>query len=107
MNVTDVRNLDTRIFVLFTNTSGKQLEGYEFGLEFFDTNGIRHPYPEVFKSLARVRSRSRFVAYWKSRHTLQFLYPRAHAYLLSANFSDGSIWVDDGSHSCGLVATDE
>jgi hypothetical protein len=105
--ITDVRNLDTRIFVVFTNTSGKRLDSYQFGLEFFDENGTSHPYPENFKAIAHVPSRNHFIAYWRSAHTLKFLYPRAHAYLMQASFDDGSTWTDDGSHSCGLTAEEE
>src|SRR4051794_25845132 len=69
VSVTDVRNLDTRIFVLFTNVSGKRLDGYEFGLDFYGVDGTVRPYPETFKSVARVGARKRFIAYWKSIHT--------------------------------------
>jgi hypothetical protein len=93
--------------VLFTNTSGKRLDSYQFGLEFFDDHGGSHPYPENFRAIAHVPFGRRFVAYWHSAHTLKFLYPRAHAYLLKASFDDGSTWADDGSHACGLMTDEE
>jgi hypothetical protein len=103
VTVTDIRNLDTRIFVMFTNASTKRLDSYEFGLDFYGIDGKVRQYPETFKSVAHVGARKRFLAYWKSGHTLQFQDPGAKAYLLRATFSDGSAWADDGSHSCGAA----
>jgi hypothetical protein len=107
VSISDVRNLDTRIFVQFTNVSTKQLRDYEFGLTFVGTDGVEHTYPETLSAVSKVQHRKRFMATWKSPYTLDFLYPQARAYLLRATFTNGTTWSDDGSHSCGFTARDE
>ncbi len=107
VTISDVRNLDTRIFVIFQNTSGKRIQSYEFGLKFYDTDGAEHVYPETFTGRAQVKTNHPFVATWRSPYTLEYLYPQARAYLLNATFADGSAWADDGTQRCGFTAQDE
>jgi hypothetical protein len=42
-----------------------------------------------------------------SLDALQFLFPVMETHLESVDFTDGSGWNDDGSHSCSLTTLQE
>jgi hypothetical protein len=104
---TDVRNIERRIFILFRNTSTQPVTSYDFGLDFIDTFGVDHSFPISFVAKHEVPPQAAHIGIWKSDATLNFLYPVAIAHLLKASFADGSVWTDDGSGSCSIIAIQE
>ena len=107
VTITDVRNIEHTLFVLFENSGSATLTEYQFGLIFIDVTGRQHPFPLRIKGSKAVEPGAQHTVSLSSREALQFLYPEANAYLLEARFSDGTTWTDDGSHACGFTSWQE
>jgi hypothetical protein len=102
-----VTNLASQISVSLQNTSGKQVASYHVGITFYDVNGKSHVFPHSFSDNIAVKSRGKRTAIWHSPNSHQFLFPLAQAYLLDATFTDGTNWIDDGSHTCRVTSAQE
>jgi hypothetical protein len=102
-----VKNLASQISVSLQNTSGKQVAGYRIGLTFYDVNGKAHSFPQSFSDNIAMKLHGKRTAIWHSPAAHQYLLPLAQAYLLDANFTDGTIWTDDGSHACSVTSAQE
>jgi hypothetical protein len=102
-----VKNVASQISVSLHNTSGKKVTAYHVGLTFFDVNGKARRFPQTFADHIALKSHGKRTAIWNSPQAHQFLQPLAKAYLLDATFSDGTEWLDDGSHSCSVTSVQE
>ncbi|PYV82966.1 MAG: hypothetical protein DMG93_10110 [Acidobacteria bacterium] len=102
-----VKNVASQISVSLQSTSGKQVTAYHLGLTFFDVNGKAHLFPHTFADNVALKSQGKRKAIWHSPQAHQFLQPLAKAYLLDATFSDGTEWLDDGSHLCSVTSVQE
>jgi hypothetical protein len=102
-----VKNVNSQIVVDFQNNSGKHLSNYHFGLSFVDLNGHSHSFPLPLTGNIPLRAQRHRTAIWQNRLTLRFMFPLATAYVKQATFSDGSVWLDDGSRSCSVTSVQE
>jgi hypothetical protein len=102
-----VKNVASQISVSLQSTSGKQVTAYHLGLTFFDVNGKARKFPQTFADNVALRSHAKRTAIWNSPQAHQFLQPLAKAYLLDATFSDGTEWLDDGTHACSVTSVQE
>ena len=102
-----VKNTDSQLAIEFDNLSGKQAATYGFGLTFFDLNGKAHAFPQHLSGNVQIKARGHRNAIWQNRLALQFLYPYAQAFLQQVTFTDGTSWVDDGSHACSIISGQE
>src|ERR1041384_2262752 len=102
-----VKNTNSQFVIDVQNTSGKQLNSYQFGLMFYDVAGQAHAFPQPLAGHIPLQAQVRRLAVWHNRLSLQYLYPLAQAYLLRATFSDGSNWSDSGSKLCSIIFTQE
>jgi hypothetical protein len=102
-----VKNVASQISVSLQSTSGKQVTAYHLGLTFFDVNGKARKFPQTFADNVALRSHGKRTAIWNSPQAHQFLQPLAKAYLLDATFSDGTEWLDDGTHACSVTSVQE
>jgi hypothetical protein len=102
-----VKNVDSQLAIQFDNVSGKQIATYGFGLTFFDLNGKAHPFPQPLAGKVQLSARGHRSAIWQSRLAQLFLYPYAQAFLQQVTFTDGTSWVDDGSHACSIISVQE
>jgi hypothetical protein len=105
VQITDIRNVGKTVSVLFSNTSHAEMTGYEFVVWFVDFAGKTHFLPVLL-------SRKHLKAGQSGKLVLpadepQLSFSLAHAYLLHVSFADGSVWNDDGSHSCSSTALQE
>src|ERR1043165_1848812 len=107
MQLVLVKNVASQISVSLQNSSGKQVTAYHVGLTFLDVNGRVRPFPHAFADSIALKSHGKRTAIWHSPQAHQFLQPLAKAYLLDATFSDGTEWLDDGSHSCSVTSVQE
>lgn len=104
---TQVKNVDSQLAIQFDNVSGKQVATYDFALTFFDLNGKAHHFPQPLAGNVQLSVRGHRSAVWQSRLAQLFLYPYAQAFLQQVTFTDGTSWVDDGSHACGIISVQE
>ncbi len=104
---TQVKGTDSQLAIEFDNVSGKQIATYGFGLTFFDLNGKAHSFPQTLLGNVQVPTRDHRIAVWQNRTALHFLYPYAQAFLQNVTFTDGTSWVDDGSHACSIISVQE
>jgi hypothetical protein len=102
-----VKDANAQISIDFTNNSAKQLQQYQFALEFFDVAGEEHFFPEVLSDNTRLRGGAHREVVWASRFSNNFLYPRARAYVVRVMFADGSTWSDNGTRSCSVTSGQE
>ena len=107
VKITDVRNVNGKLSVLFENTSNASLSSYQFELIFVDLAGRQHPFPSRVNGLAAVAPVTEHLVSLNSSDALHFLFPKANAYLVTVTFSDGTTWTDDGSRACGYTAWQE
>ena len=107
VTVTDVRNVEDAIFVLFQNDGSATLTSYQFGFIFVDLRGHKLPFPVLSKGAKTVAPGSGGKLALQTVQSLQFLFPEANAYLMKATFSDGTTWTDDGTHACGATSWQE
>ena len=104
---TQAKNINSQIGIDFTNLSGKPIASYQFALTFFDLNGKPHAFPQPLAGNVPIASHSHRTAVWQTRLATKFLYPYAQAFLQRVIFTDGTSWLDDGSHSCSIVSVQE
>ena len=104
---TQVKDVDSQLAIQFDNISGKQIATYGFGLTFFDLNGKAHRFPQPLAGNVQLSVRGHRNAVWQSRLAQLFLYPYAQAFLQQVTFTDGTSWVDDGSHACSIISVQE
>ena len=102
-----VKNTDSQLAIEFDNLSGKQIASYGFRLKFFDLRGKAHPFPQPLTGNVQLSARGHRHAIWRTRLAQQFLYPYAQAFLQKVTFTDGTSWVDDGTHACSIVSVQE
>jgi hypothetical protein len=102
-----VKDIDSQIAIEFTNTSGKAVESYQFALTFFDHAGKAHTFPHSLAASVQMKGHGRRTSIWRTPNAQRFLYPYAQAFLQRVRFSDGTSWVDDGSHACSIVSVQE
>jgi hypothetical protein len=102
-----VKNVASQISVSLQNASGKPVTAYHVGLTFFYVNGKARKFPQTFADNITLKSHGKRTAIWNSPQANQFLQPLAKAYLLDATFSDGTEWLDDGTHSCSVTSVQE
>lgn len=104
---TQVKDINSQLAIEFNNMSGKQIATYGFGLTFFDLNGKAHIFPQPLSGRIQLTARGHRNAVWQSRLAQLFLYPYAQAFLQQVTFTDGTSWVDDGSHACSIISVQE
>ncbi|MGZ4887686.1 MAG: hypothetical protein ACXWBH_00800 [Candidatus Angelobacter sp.] len=106
VQITDIRNVGNTVSVLFRNTSQAEMTKYEFVVWFVDFAGETHFLPVLVarKHLRAGRQSGKLVL---PAAELQLSFSLAHAYPLHVSFADGSVWNDDGSHSCSTTALQE
>jgi len=102
-----VKNLDSQLAVDFQNTSGKPLASYQFSLSFYDSNGHAHPFPQALSGTVQMHANAHRTAIWQTKLAPHFMFPYAQVFLQQATFTDGTSWVDDGSHSCSVMSIAE
>ena len=102
-----VKNVNSQIAVDFQNNTGKELTNYQFGLIFVDLNGQLHRFPLALGGSIPLHAQLHRTAIWQNRLTLHFMFPLATAYLKQATFSDGTVWMDNGSRSCSVTSVQE
>lgn len=108
VKITDVRNVRDYFSVLFQNTSGTDITGYKFVVWFVDLEGRTHFVPDASPVTARVIKPGKNASMkYPAPETLDFAFTIANAYVLHAEFADGSVWNDDGSHTCRIAALQE
>jgi hypothetical protein len=105
VKITDVRNVAMTVTVFFTNTSQTAIDRAEFVVALVDSNGGEHYLP-VIESRKRLNPGENGTAFI-SGSAPHLAAEQAQAYLLDVTFDDGSLWSDDGSHSCSLSALQE
>jgi hypothetical protein len=103
--ITDIRNVGKTVSVFFHNTSHAEMTEYEFVVWFVDFAGETHFLPVLLahKHLRAGQSGKLEL----SANEPQLSFSLAHAYPLHVSFADGSVWNDDGSHSCSTTALQE
>lgn len=104
---TQVKDVDSQLAIAFDNVSGKQIATYGFGLTFFDLNGKAHAFPQSLAGNVQLSARAHRNAIWQNRLAFHFLYPYAQAFVQQVTFTDGTSWVDDGSHACSIISVEE
>lgn len=104
---TQVKDIDSQLAIEFDNLSGKQIATYGFGLAFFDLNGKKHAFPQPLSGNVQLTARGHRNAIWHNHLAQHFLYPYAQAILQNVTFTDGTSWVDDGSHACSIISVQE
>ena len=104
---TQVKDIDSQLAIEFDNVSGKQIAAYGFGLTFFDLNGKAHAFPQPLSGNVQFASRGHRNAIWQNHLAQHFLYPYAQAFVQHVTFTDGTSWVDDGSHACSIISVQE
>jgi hypothetical protein len=102
-----VKDIDSQIAIEFTTTSGKPVVSYQFALTFFDHAGKAHTFPHSLSANVQMNGHGRRTSIWQTRMAQNFLYPYAQASLERVTFSDGTSWVDNGSHACSIVSVQE
>lgn len=102
-----IKNVDSQLAIQFDNVSAKQIATYGFALTFFDLNGRAHPFPQPLAGNVQLSNRGHRNAIWQNRLAQHFLYPYAEAFLQQVTFTDGTSWVDDGSHACSIISVQE
>lgn len=102
-----IKNLASHISLSLQNMSGKQVTSYHVKLAFIDANGRIHSFPHTFAGHGALKSGGERTAIWHSPQAQQFLMPQAMAYILDATFSDGTGWLDDGTHACSVTSLQE
>ena len=107
VKITDVRNVNGKLSVLFQNTSNASLSSYQFELIFIDLAGRQHPFPSKVNGSAAVAPGAEHLLSMEASDALHFLFPKANAYLVAGTFSDGTTWSDDGSRQCGYTSWQE
>lgn len=107
LKVTDVRNVEASLEVLFTNSSSSPVSSFEFGMSFRDIEGQTLSLPFPLLRTQTVKPGQSRLAIFPTLESLQFLFPEASAYLLKVSFADGSSWADDGSRACGITSLQE
>ncbi len=105
VQITDIRNMGNTVSVFFRNNSHAEMTRYEFVVWFADFAGEPHFLPVLLahKHLRAGQSGKLEL----SANELQLSFSLAHAYPLHVSFADGSVWNDDGSHSCSTTALQE
>lgn len=104
---TQVKDIDSQLAIEFDNVSGKQIAAYGFGLTFFDLNGKAHVFPQSLAGNVHLSTRGHRHAIWRNHLALHFLYPYAQAFVQQVVFTDGTSWLDDGSHACSIISVQE
>jgi hypothetical protein len=107
VTVTDVRNVENAMFVLFQNTGTQTITSYEFGFIFVDLHGNQHVFPLPAKGSSSLGVGSSGNLRLPTSTAASYLFPKADAYLMKATFADGTTWSDDGSHACGATSWQE
>jgi hypothetical protein len=102
-----VKNLDSQLAVDFQNTSGKPLASYQFSLSFYDSNGHAHRFPQALSGTVQMHANAHRTAIWQTKLAQHFMFPYAQIFLQQATFTDGTSWVDDGSHACSVMSIEE
>ncbi len=102
-----VKDINSQLAIEFDNVSGKQIATYGFGLTFFDLRGKAHAFPQPLAGNIQLTAHGHRSAVWQSRLAQLFLYPYAQAFLQQVTFTDGTSWVDDGSHVCSIISVQE
>ena len=107
VTITDVRNVENAMFVLFQNTGTQEISSYEFGFIFVDSQGAQHAFPLPARGSSSLKVGHSGKVRLASSTAANYLYPKANAYLVKATLADGTSWSDDGTHSCGATAWQE
>ncbi|HXU14138.1 MAG TPA: hypothetical protein VN708_03340 [Terriglobales bacterium] len=102
-----VKDIDSQIAIEFTTAGGKTVVSYQFALTFFDHAGKAHIFPHSLAAGVQMNGHSRRTSIWQTQMAQHFLYPYAQAFLQRVTFSDGTSWVDNGSHACSIVSVQE
>jgi hypothetical protein len=102
-----VKNINSQLALAFQNTSGKAIASYQFALTFVDSNGHTHAFPHVLSEKVQMRASAHRTAIWPSKLAQLFLFPYAQVFLQQVTFTDGTLWVDDGAHSCSVMSVQE
>jgi hypothetical protein len=74
-----------------------------------DLKGRTHfvPGPAPGDTTRAVTSGKNAPVNYPAPETLEFALTVANAYVLHAEFADGSVWNDDGSHACWVATLQE
>jgi hypothetical protein len=102
-----VKDIDSQIAIEFTTTGGKTVVSYQFALTFFDHAGKPHTFPHSLAAGVQMKGHGRRTSIWQTQMAQHFLFPYAQAFLQQVTFSDGTSWVDNGSHACSVVSVQE
>jgi hypothetical protein len=102
-----VKDINSQLAIEFDNLSGKPVATYGFGLTFFDLRGKAHAFPQPLAGNVQLSGRGHRSAIWQNRLAQLFLYPYAQAFVQQVTFTDGTSWVDDGSHACSIISVQE
>ena len=102
-----VKNIDSQIAIEFNTASGRQVASYRFALTFFDHAGKAHSFPMGLAEGVHMKAHARRTSIWQTHLAQQFLYPYAQVFLQQVTFTDGTSWMDDGSHACSIFSVQE
>lgn len=109
VKITYVSNIRDYFTILFQNSSGADITGYVFVVWFVDLEGRTHFVQDTSPgNVARVVKPGKgAIVKYPAPETLEFAFTMANAYVLHAEFADGSVWNDDGSHACRVATLQE
>jgi hypothetical protein len=107
VTITEVRNIESRMYVAFQNTSAASIKSYQFGFTFVDLKGKQHQFPLPLGKSESVAPGKSWTAVLPSAQTLSYLFPQENAYVSKITFADGSTWSDDGTHACSVTSWQE
>ena len=102
-----VKDISSQLMIDFASASSKTVASYRFMLTFFDHAGKAHAFPMPLTAGVQMSGHARRTSVWQTQLARHFLYPYAQAFLQQATFTDGTSWIDDGSHSCSVISVQE
>ena len=107
VTISQVRNIESRMYVSFENDNTSAITSYQFGFVFVDSNGKQHQFPSPMGKSENVAAGKKWTAVFPSAQSLSFLFPQANAYLTKVTFANGTTWTDDGTHACSVTSWQE
>jgi hypothetical protein len=107
VTISEVRNIESRMYVSFENDNASSITSYQFGFMFVDLKGKQHQFPVPMGKKENVAPGKKWIAMFPSADSLSYLFPQANAYLSKVTFADGTTWNDDGTHACSVTSWQE
>jgi hypothetical protein len=107
ITITNVRNIESKMFVDFRNSGSATISSFQFGFTFVDVRGKSYTFPFLLGGSGAIGVGQEHTSVFPNIATLRFLFPKANAYLLRAAYSNGAKWTDDGSHACSITTWQE